>query len=287
MHSVSQQEAAEANPVSRQEQTRFWRDARFRDMECLSASFITHEFSPHSHDTFSIGAIEVGCQVASIRGTREHTGPGALYLINPGEVHDGQPGAPEGYRYRMIYPEVSLLTDIIEDVTGRAFNGMPSFDRQLLSDPEVARAFNLAHSRMENGGVAELESEESMYCVLATMFARHGSDILRAPDHSEPRAMRRVRDYIAAHFDAEIGLEALAKAAGLSRAHMIRAFRKHYFITPHAFQTDMRIRHARHLLRMGATPSETAAACGFADQAHMTRQFKARTGLTPAVFRAG
>ena len=37
----------------------------------------------------------------------------------------------------------------------------------------------------------------------------------------------------------------------------------------------------------GATPSDTALACGFADQAHMTRQFKARTGLTPAVFRAG
>ncbi len=99
--------------------------------------------------------------------------------------------------------------------------------------------------------------------------------------------MRRVRDYITAHFEEEIGLETLAKVAGLSRAHMIRAFRKQYFITPHAFQTDMRIRHARYLLRTGATPSDTAAACGFADQAHMTRQFKARTGLTPAVFRAG
>ena len=287
MHSVSQQEAAEANPVSRQEQTRFWRDGRFRDMECLTASFITHEFSPHSHDTFSIGAIEVGCQVASIRGTREHTGPGALYLINPGEIHDGQPGAPEGYRYRMIYPELGLLTDIIEDVTGRAFNGTPSFGRQLLTDPQLARAFNLAHRRIESGHAAALEGEESMYCVLATMFARHGSEIIRAPDHNEPLAMRRVRDYITAHFDEEIGLETLAKVAGLSRAHMIRAFRKQYFITPHAFQTDMRIRHARHLLRTGATPSDTAAACGFADQAHMTRQFKARTGLTPAVFRAG
>ncbi len=287
MHSVSQQEAAEANPVSRQEQTRFWRDGRFRDMECLSASFITHEFSPHSHDTFSIGAIEVGCQVASIRGMREHTGQGTLYLINPGEIHDGQPGTPGGYRYRMIYPEVALLTDIIEDVTGRAFNGTPSFGQQLLTDPDLARAFNLAHRRIESGEVAGLEGEESMYCVLATMFARHGSDIIRAPDHREPLAMRRVRDYITTHFDEEIGLEALAKVAGLSRAHMIRAFRKQYFITPHAFQTDMRIRHARHLLRSGATPSDTALACGFADQAHMTRQFKARTGLTPAVFRAG
>lgn len=285
MHNVSQQEAAEATPVSKTEVTRFWRDRRFRDMECLSASFITHEFSPHSHDTFSIGAIENGCQVAMIRGAREHTGPGALYLINPGEIHDGQPGAPEGYRYRMIYPDSQLLTEIIEDMTGRAFHGLPSFSRQLLTDAPLAAAFNRAHRAVEEGSA--LEGEEGMYRVLATMFARHGSAIIRTPEYSEPLAVRRVRDYIVQHFDEDIGLEALAKVAGLSRAHMIRAFRKHYFITPHAFQTDLRIRHARHLLRGGATPSETALACGFADQAHLTRQFKARTGLTPAIFRAG
>ncbi|WP_137132854.1 AraC family transcriptional regulator [Rhizobium sp. FY34] len=286
MHNVSQQQAAEATPVSRSENTRFWRDRRFRDMECLTASFITHEFSPHSHDTFSIGAIERGCQVAMIRGTREHTGPGALYLINPGEVHDGQPGAPEGYRYRMIYPDMEMLTEIIEDVTGRAFNGSPSFARQLLTDAPLAGAFNRAHRAIEEGA-ATLEGEESMYGVLAAMFARHGSDIIRAPTHAEPLAMRRVRAYLTEHFNEDVGLEALAKVAGLSRAHMIRAFRKQYFITPHAYQTDLRVRHARHLLRNGATPTDTALACGFADQAHLTRHFKARSGLTPAVFRAG
>jgi AraC-like DNA-binding protein len=286
MHNVSQQQAAEATPVSGTETTRFWRDRRFHNMECLTANFITHEFSPHSHDTFSIGAIELGCQVAMIRGAREHTGPGALYLINPGEVHDGQPGAPEGYRYRMIYPDPALLTEILEEVTGRSVLGSPSFARQLLTDPPLAMAFNKAHRAIEEKAPT-LEGEESMYSVLAMMFARHGSSIIRMPERQEPMAMRRVRDYISSHFAEEIGLEALAREAGLSRAHMIRAFRKHYYITPHAYQTDLRVRHARHLLRRGASPSETALACGFADQAHLTRHFKARTGLTPAVFRAG
>ena len=79
----------------------------------------------------------------------------------------------------------------------------------------------------------------------------------------------------------------MAEVAGLSRAHLIRAFRREFFITPHAFQTDMRVRHARRLLRDGATPSDTALECGFADQAHMTRHFKARSGVTPAAFRKG
>lgn len=73
----------------------------------------------------------------------------------------------------------------------------------------------------------------------------------------------------------------------MSRAHLIRAFRREFFITPHAFQTDMRVRHVRRLLRNGSSPSEAALECGFADQAHMTRHFKARTGVTPAMYRRG
>ncbi len=284
MHNVSQRQATDAMPTVLTERTRFWRDQRFRNMECMAATFITHEFSPHSHDTFSIGAIEAGCQVAMIRGERAHTGPGALYLINPGETHDGQPGADEGYRYRMVYPDVALFTEILEEATGRAFRGTPSFSRQLLVDPHLAEAFNRAHSRLEDGS-SELESEESMYTVLSAMFSRHGSAIIVPQNFSEPVGVRRARDYILAHFDHEIGLEGLAREAGLSRAHLIRAFRRHYFITPHAYQTDLRIRHARHLLRSGESPADTALACGFADQAHFTRHFKARTGLTPGKYR--
>ncbi|PZP43337.1 MAG: AraC family transcriptional regulator, partial [Agrobacterium fabrum] len=44
-------------PIAATETTRFWRDRRFGGMECLSATFLTHEYSPHAHDTFSIGAI--------------------------------------------------------------------------------------------------------------------------------------------------------------------------------------------------------------------------------------
>ena len=273
-------------PTSRIETTRFWRLGRFRNMECMSATFITHEFSPHAHDTFSIGAIEAGCQIAKIRGTREVTGPGNLYLINPGEVHDGQPGVAEGYRYRMIYPDPQVFTEIIEESNGAAFHGPPSFSRQLLSDPALAARFCHAHGRIEQGA-SLLEGEESMYSVLSSMFSRHGSVAIDARNYSEPVAIRRVRAFIAAHFAEEIPLDTLAVIAGLSRAHMIRAFRRAYFITPHAYQTDLRIRHARGLLRAGQTPADVALACGFADQAHLTRRFKARVGITPAAFRNG
>lgn len=272
-------------PLAKVESTRFWRDGRFRDMECLSASFVTHEYAPHAHDTFSIGAIESGSQIATLRGRREETGPGDLYLIDPGVVHDGAPGG-EGYRYRMIYPDTKLFVDILEDVTGKAFNATPSFAGSLPHDPQLARAFHKAHRTLESGAGA-LESDEGMFSVLAALFARYGSTIVLPVDTKERSAVARARDYLIENFDSDVGLEELARVAGLSRAHLIRAFRREYHITPHAFLTDRRVIVARRLLREGRMPADVAVECGFADQAHFTRHFKSRTGVTPGQFRVG
>lgn len=53
----------------------------------------------------------------------------------------------------------------------------------------------------------------------------------------------------------------------------------------HVFQTQLRIEEAKRLLRAGVTPAEVAVAVGYADQAQLTRRFKALTGLTPGVYR--
>ncbi|EHK75539.1 AraC family transcriptional regulator [Sinorhizobium meliloti CCNWSX0020] len=271
-------------PLEGAERTRFWRDPRFKGMECLSATFITHEFAPHAHDTFSIGAIEAGSQISTIKGERSQTGPGDLYLINPDEIHDGHPGH-EGYRYRMIYPSTDLLVEILEDVTGRSFRGTPSFSRLLLTDRELALGFQRAHRALE-GKVGTLEADESMFGFLARLFERHGNAIIVPLQTRESSAVHWARDYLVENYTHDIGLEELAKLAGLSRAHLIRAFRKEFHITPHAFLTDKRVREAKALLRRGWSAADTAYHCGFADQAHFSRHFKARTGVTPGAYRS-
>jgi AraC-like DNA-binding protein len=186
----------------------------------------------------------------------------------------------------MIYPDTKLFVDILEDVTGKAFNATPSFPKELLSDPEMAATFHAAHRVLESGAGA-LESEEAMFRVLAAIFQRYGSTIVVPVDTKERTAVGRARDYLTDNFDSDVGLDELANVAGLSRAHLIRAFRREYHITPHAFLTDKRVREARKLLRAGQAPADVAIQCGFADQAHFTRHFKARTGVTPGQYRVG
>ncbi|MCM2292033.1 AraC family transcriptional regulator [Allorhizobium sp. BGMRC 0089] len=265
------------------EEVEFWRDERLSGMECMTASFLTHRFAPHAHEHFGIGAMEMGRKRATIRGCRDVAGPGDLYLINPEEMHDAAVDTG-GCRYRMIYPSVSLARSILNDAGEQCFSGTPFFAKQLLSDPGLAMAFLQTHRQLQ-AGVSDLEAGERMFSLLTMIFRRHGQSGVEVRPYRDHRAARRLRDYLDAHFAEEVSLEALAASVDLSRAHMIRAFRACWNITPHAYQTHLRVRQAKKLMGEGREIAEVAFLCGFADQAHLTRQFKTRTGLTPGQYR--
>ena len=69
------------------------------------------------------------------------------------------------------------------------------------------------------------------------------------------------------------------------RSSLIRASRQETGLTPHAFLTDRRVRAAVRQLSAGDAPVDVAMACGFCDQSHLNRAFKARIGVPPGAFR--
>jgi AraC-like DNA-binding protein len=78
----------------------------------------------------------------------------------------------------------------------------------------------------------------------------------------------------------------LAQRFGLSAEHASRAFRDMFAMTPVAFRSEHRLRTAVRAVAAGAPLADIAHACGYADQAHMTRAFVSALGLTPARVRA-
>jgi AraC-like DNA-binding protein len=81
-------------------------------------------------------------------------------------------------------------------------------------------------------------------------------------------------------------LDQLAREAGLTRFQTLRAFASATGFTPHAYLMQRRFDLARRLMTTPAGLAEVAAASGYADQSHMTRDFKRRYGVTPAAYRA-
>ncbi|MDR8410561.1 helix-turn-helix domain-containing protein [Nonomuraea sp. 3-1Str] len=75
---------------------------------------------------------------------------------------------------------------------------------------------------------------------------------------------------------------ALAREVGWSRRHLTSRFQREIGLPPKAAARVIRFERARRLLRSRSRPSlaETAVECGYADQAHLARDFRALGGLT-------
>jgi len=87
------------------------------------------------------------------------------------------------------------------------------------------------------------------------------------------------------HLAEPLSLLRLAELAGVSARQLIRLFRAHLGKPAMAFYLDLRLDHARHLLRASSLSiTEIALATGFSDSAHFSTAFSRRYGQPPSKF---
>lgn len=234
-----------------------------------------HAFGRHFHDEFGIGLIERGAQrSASGRGIVE-AGPGDLITVNPGEVHDGRPIDAAGRRWRMLYIDPARLLDAAQDAAPGA---MHEFTLPVLRDPRLAQRFlTLFQTALvrDDGLRAEAALLDLVAGLLQPVEPKPAADVVE---------IAAARERIDDDPSASPTLAELAHACGLSRYQFLRAFKRLTGLPPHAYLLQRRLQRARQLLRGGQSAVDTAAACGFADQSHMTRSMVRCLGLTPGAF---
>lgn len=103
-----------------------------------------------------------------------------------------------------------------------------------------------------------------------------------APPHPHPDVERAWQLLRAT--GGRISIEELARRLGCSRRHLARRFAEDVGATPKQAARLMRFETARRLLQAsaGCVPiARVAAECGFADQAHMAREFRELAGAPP------
>lgn len=284
MGSITQIQAVDQGALGVRDQVCFWRDPRWDDLECLSATFVKHAYAPHTHDTFVFGVIESGVELYRLKGQSLSATAGDVCVVNPCELHDGRPGG-DGYRYRMFYPSFEVMRDLQEQITERPSNGV-YFPEPKFRDPDLFALLCGAHRVME-AAPTTLERDSAFLQAASLLIRRYaefaGAEIAVG---QESTVLRRVCDFAEDNLDAELDLGILADLAGFSRYRLIRTFRKEKGLTPHTWITNRRVERAKRLLARGGLPSAVAMDCGFYDQAHLTRHFKKATGVTPGKYRA-
>jgi AraC family transcriptional regulator len=97
---------------------------------------------------------------------------------------------------------------------------------------------------------------------------------------------QRLLDYVEAHLRRDIGLNDLARVAGLSRYHFLRVFKRTTGHTPYRYLVGRRIAMAERLLReRKMSVAEIALAVGFKDATRLNRVFRKILKIAPARFR--
>jgi AraC-like DNA-binding protein len=127
----------------------------------------------------------------------------------------------------------------------------------------------------------ETNSHAGRLAILEQAIARR----LNSSVSGVPRGLVWVLQQLQAS-DGRVGVASLARELGWSRKHLTMCFRREFGMPPKLFARVMRFDHAIRLLRRDEITSwaELADACGYADQAHLTRDFRAFAGSPPASF---
>ncbi len=256
-------------------------------IETIRAHFEGHAYDPHFHDSYLIGFTEQGVQQFHCRKALHSSTPGQVFLLEPGELHDGHAPARGGFTYSMLYLNPHWLErelrGLFEDAPGDC---QPAFAKTLASEPEllavIAEAFQALQSRD-----LRIVRQAALDALLAKL-ARHLAWRPRLDsDPRMPLVALRARDYLHAHMEQDmgLGLDELAWASGVDRFRLSRAFKAAFGIAPHAYLVQLRLARARQLLASGQPPARVAMTLGFADQSHMGRWFRRAYGLTPAHYR--
>ena len=73
----------------------------------------------------------------------------------------------------------------------------------------------------------------------------------------------------------------LAAEVGWSRRHLAARWRRDVGLGPKAVARILRFEHAHRLVRGGRALADVAYECGYADQPHLNRDFRALAGATP------
>jgi AraC-like DNA-binding protein len=249
------------------------------DLEVLFATLVTYAYGRHAHDTIAIGVVDRGAGAFWCEGETHVAGRDCLILIGAGQAHTGYVASGGALRYRMLYPDRSL----IESRLGRRLAD-PVFTRHAPHDPTLAAAMRGLHDDLTRPS-ARIERETKLLDVLQIALERYA----RSPDdsraRSEPRAVRDVRAYLEARAAENISLRDLATLVDLHPAYLNRVFREAVGLPPHAYVTNLRLTRAKTLLASGIAPSMAAQAVGFCDQSHLTRHFRRAFGLTPGRYQ--
>ena len=95
-----------------------------------------------------------------------------------------------------------------------------------------------------------------------------------------------IRAYLDEHYQEKISLEAISEMFFVDKYYLSRLFKAQYGVTMMAYLQQVRVTHAKQMLRFSQkSVEEIGLECGIGGQSYFSRVFKKMEGVSPSEFR--
>jgi AraC family transcriptional regulator len=261
-------------------------DARHARVELLLSSGgpVSWRFRPSVASLLWVrSGLREGCLDVHGRGARAHVSATKSLFFYPAQARfDGEFVVDPVCDYSVVFldPESTTAPGIrlpVEPMLGFAH------------EPLVRGLRDLREEAEREDGLFDLYAEGWATLAMAHLVRLAG----RAPDGRSDRgsglpvaSLRRVEEHVRSRLAERLTVDELADAAGFSRRHFTRAFRRSVGLSPLSFVRDMRIEEAKRRLETGGwSIASIAVELGFGHPQHFSTAFRLATGLAPSEYR--
>ncbi len=134
--------------------------------------------------------------------------------------------------------------------------------------------------------IENMASAPELISLREEMLKEYCRIVREAAGETYSALIRKATDYIASDFADHITLESTAELLNVSAGYLSALFRKETGISFSEYVSDMRIRHAKYLLKDSGLPvAVIASECGIPDPNYFSRLFRQKENMTPLQYR--
>lgn len=255
-------------------------------------SYPPHRHPVDHHFTWSKGRVLQGYQIIFISegqgvfetelGTqRQAVEAGTVLLLFPGVWHRYAPDPATGWAEHWLEGRGPAFEEAVR-------RGLIQPRRAVLRTglaPDLLYCFERCHALAQHDALASQEMLSTLGLHLLSVVLR-----LQRADGASPRAIDRVvaraHALIALRCQEPLRLRKLALELGVGYSHFRHAFKTRLGVSPKQYHLQVRLQKAQDLLvNTDKSIKEIADILGFESAFHLSKQFKLRCGLAPALWR--
>ncbi len=261
------------------------------------SSFDTGEFPWHWHPEIELTLVMEGEIIYQANDSLYHLKAGEGLFCNTNVLHSGHGNGSADCSYlsvtfhpRLLYGysssvmQTKYMNHILKSPSLASIHLVSEKDwqRRILEGIEKIRLLNREHPVSEELKlqIALLQIWQELYEhveISETGFAENGRDTER---------IRRIMEYIQAHYAEKITLEELAEQIHLCRSESCRLFKRYMKESMFDYLLDYRIERSLELLRRPELDvTQIAGQTGFTSPGYFSKIFKRKMGCTPLEYR--